>query len=71
MRRQLIPHVLFGVWFAATAIALVGPVAEWAGARIEPYVLGLPFSLAWSACWALGMFVALALYYRATDGGRA
>ena len=35
------------------------------GARIEPYVLGLPFSLAWLAGCILVVFVALLLTFRA------
>ena len=70
MTTRRLPHVLFAVHVLATILALVGPGAWWAGERVEPFVLGMPFSLAWSAGWALAMFLALALYYRASDGGR-
>lgn len=46
------------------------------GARIEPYVLGLPFSLAWLVVCILILFAALLLTFRADmrserGGGRA
>ena len=36
---------------------------DWLGNRIEPYVLGLPFSLAWVVGWVLLSFVALVAYH--------
>ena len=33
------------------------------GARGEPFVLGLPFSLAWNLAWVVLSFVALGLHY--------
>lgn len=53
---------LFAVHCAATLIALVWPVYAWAGARIEPRILGLPFSMAWVVLWILLTFAALVLY---------
>jgi len=43
------------------------------GNTIEPYVLGLPHSLAWVVGWILASFVALALHYAlaARDAGRS
>lgn len=35
------------------------------GARIEPYVLGLPFSLVWLVGAILAVFIALLLTFRA------
>ena len=43
----------------------------WAGERIEPRVLGLPFAMAWNVGWVFASFVALLLYDRAVNGGRA
>ncbi len=42
------------------------------GARVEPYVLGLPFSLAWLSGCILVLFAALLLTFRADmrAGGR-
>jgi TRAP-type C4-dicarboxylate transport system permease small subunit len=53
---------LFALHCAATLIALVWPVYAWAGARIEPRLLGLPFSMAWIVLWILLTFAALVLY---------
>jgi len=35
------------------------------GARIAPYVLGLPFSIVWLVAWIVVAFVALLLTFRA------
>lgn len=42
------------------------------GARISPYVLGLPFSIVWLVAWIVVVFVALLLTFRADmrAGGR-
>jgi hypothetical protein len=68
MRR--LPHVLFGVYLAVCLLSVIWPGASLAGARLEPTVLGLPFSFAWYAFWAVATFFALALYHRAVGGGR-
>ena len=53
--------------FAAYAVCCVGaltwPGYAWLGNRIEPYVLGIPFSLAWVVGWVLATFVALVVYH--------
>ncbi len=61
---------LLATYVVACLLALTWPGAEWAGTRLEPVVLGLPFSFAWYAGWAVATFGALALYHRAVDGGR-
>jgi hypothetical protein len=66
MRR---PNVLLGVYLVVCTLAVAGPGAAWAGARIEPFVLGLPFSFAWYGLWSFATFVVLVLYHRAVDGG--
>jgi hypothetical protein len=66
MGRRL-PHVLYGVYVAVCLACLVWPVYAWAGARIEPRVLGLPFAFAWNVGWVLASFAALFLYDRATQ----
>ena len=63
------PHVLLGIYLAICLLSLVWPGAELAGGRIEPYVFGLPFSLAWYAGWSVMTFLALFLYHRVTGGG--
>jgi len=65
-----LPHVLFGTFVAVCLAALVWPVYAWAGERIEPRVLGLPFALTWNVGWVVASFVALLLYDRAVNGGR-
>jgi sterol desaturase/sphingolipid hydroxylase (fatty acid hydroxylase superfamily) len=39
------------------------------GNRIEPMVLGLPFSMAWVVGWILVEFVVLVGFYRYEHGG--
>ena len=68
MSRRL-PNLLLAVYLVACAIAVAGPGAKWAGAKIEPYVLGLPFSFAWYGMWSIATFAALLTYHRAVDGG--
>lgn len=70
MISRRLPHVLLASYLLSCFLALVWPGAAWAGSRIEPFVLGLPFSLAWYTGWAMATFVALLLYHRATAGGR-
>jgi len=51
----------------AAGLALIWPVYSWADA-IEPYVLGLPFSLAWVVGWLLAVFVAMGSLYLREEG---
>jgi hypothetical protein len=51
---------------AVAGLALVWPVYP-SVASIRPYVLGLPFSLAWVVGWLGVVFVALVLLYRADE----
>jgi hypothetical protein len=53
---------LFALHCAATLVALTWPVYAWAGARVEPRILGLPFSMAWVVLWIALTFAALVLY---------
>lgn len=61
-RRRRWLDALFALHCAATLIALVWPAYAWAGARIEPRLLGLPFSMAWIVLWIALTFAALVLY---------
>jgi len=65
-----LPHVLLGIYVALCLLALTWPGGVWAGSRVEPFVLGLPFSFAWYAGWSVATFLVLAVYHRATGGGR-
>ncbi len=38
----------------------------WWGSSAKPFVLGLPFSLAWAVGWLISVFVSLLLYERWT-----
>ncbi len=59
------PHVLFGLYLAVCLLAVVWPGQAYIGGRIEPFVLGLPFSFAWTIMWVIATFVALVLYHMA------
>jgi hypothetical protein len=62
-RRRTLAFVLV---VTVAGLALVWPVYP-SVAGIRPYVLGLPFSLAWVVGWLLVVFVALVLFYRAEE----
>jgi membrane protein implicated in regulation of membrane protease activity len=57
-------RLLFAAWLAAAAVFLT-----WPGAlpfnRIRPYVLGLPFSLAWVVLWIVAGLVVFLVMDRA------
>ena len=65
-------RVLTTIYFILMALAVT-----WPGlvlfARIEPFILGLPFSLAWISAWIAGSVVVLYLLDRVEkryrDGG--
>jgi hypothetical protein len=63
-------HVAFAAYCAVAFAAVVWPAYPRLGNRIEPFVLGLPFSLAWLIGWVLATLVALVLYDRAIGRGR-
>lgn len=52
---------------ASALAALVWPGIDLAANRVEPRVLGLPFSIAWVAGWALASCGVLALYLALTE----
>ncbi len=62
-RRRTLTFVLV---VAVAGLALIWPVYP-SVAGIRPYVLGLPFSLAWVVGWLIVVFVALVLLYRAEE----
>lgn len=66
-----LPHVLFGVYVAVCLAAMIWPVYAWAGDRIEPRVLGLPFPFVWNIAWVLASFVAVVVYDRTVHGDRS
>lgn len=55
-------NFLFGAYLLLLVVMLTWPGYAWIGNRMEPTILGLPFSLAWNVGWALITFVVLTLY---------
>lgn len=62
------PHVALALYALVCLLALVWPLYDVIANRLEPYVLGLPFSLAWIVGWALLTFAVLVAYYAVTEG---
>jgi hypothetical protein len=58
----------FTLWFLVVLAALLWPIHPIA-ARIEPYVLGLPFGFFWVVLWLLLSFAGLVLLYALRYGG--
>lgn len=54
---------LFVIFMVALTLILVFPIYGVAN-RVEPYVLGMPFSLAWIVFWTLVEFIVLILFFR-------
>jgi hypothetical protein len=63
-RRPAWPHVAFALFCLSAFAALTWPVYPALGNRIEPRILGLPFSLAWIVGWIVASLVALVTYER-------
>jgi hypothetical protein len=55
--------LLFALYVIVCASALTWPVYDLLGNRVEPFVFGLPFTMAWNVAWVLASFVVLALYH--------
>ncbi len=77
-RPGLVRHVLFAIYAVVCLAALTWPGYAWFGNRIEPFVLGLPFSFAWIIGWVLLTLVVLSVYHLTGErdrdpprGGRA
>ena len=64
MRAPRTLDAALGVYALVCLAALTWPGYAWLGNRIEPFVLGLPLSLAWNVGWVLLTFVVLAAYHR-------
>ena len=65
--RDRIRNLLLGGYAVSCLLAMTWPVYARFGNSIEPYVLGLPSSLAWVVGWVLMTFVVLVAYH-ATGG---
>ncbi len=56
-------HALFILYVVACVSALTWPGYAIFGNSIEPYVFGVPFSLAWNVIWVVMTFLVLIAYY--------
>lgn len=65
--RDRLRNLLLGGYAVSCLLAMTWPVYARFGNSIEPYVLGLPLSLAWVVGWVLMTFVVLVAYH-ATGG---
>ena len=63
MRPMTLRVVLYLCFVFCCAAALVWPGYAVLGNRIDPRVLGLPFSFAWNIIWVLASFVALVAFH--------
>jgi len=61
--RDRIRNLLLGIYAVCCLLALIWPVYARFGNSIEPYVLGLPHSLAWVVGWVLVTFFVLVAYH--------
>jgi len=73
-RRSRLRLGLFGLYVVICLAMICWPGYETFGGRIEPYVFGLPFSLAWVVGWVLAAFVVLTAFHltaREDSGGKS
>ena len=62
-RRLQLRDLLFILYVICCVGALTWPGYDWLGNRIEPLVLGVPFSLAWIVGWVWLTFLVLVIYH--------
>ena len=67
-RKPRTADLLFALYAVCCLGAVIWPGYAWWGNRIEPYILGLPFSLAWIVGWVLLSLAALVLYHSVSEG---
>ena len=60
----------FAVFSLVLLLVLIFPVFAVAN-RVQPMILGLPFSLAWIVFWLVVEFIGVIAFYRAEYGRRA
>ncbi len=72
MGRVTLRHLLFAIYAVVCLAAMTWPGYAIFGNSIEPYVLGLPFSLAWVVGWVILTFLVLLTFYATgnDDAGR-
>ena len=61
--RSQLRHWLFGLYVLVCLASQIWPANGMFGNSIEPYVLGLPWSLAWVVGWVVLTFVVLTIYH--------
>ena len=54
---------ILAVHMSVCLLAQIWPGYMWFGGRIEPYIVGLPFSLAWTVGWIVVTFGGLLAYH--------
>jgi len=59
----MVRNGLFAIYVLIVLGAMTWPGYAWFGNSIEPYVLGVPFSLAWVVGWVLLTFAAMLVYH--------
>ena len=57
------PHVALAIYLVVALLALAWPGPDLIAGRVRPFVLGLPFAMAWNAGWVVLTFLSLALYH--------
>ncbi len=65
--RLRLRDLLFAGYVVCCLFALTWPGYAWLGNRIEPFVLGIPFSLAWVIGWVLLTLIVLVLYHAGAE----
>jgi len=72
--RDRLRNALFAAYVVTCVLMVCWPGYAWLGNSVEPFVLGLPFSLAWVVAWVLATFLVLVVYdlsgERSRDDGR-
>lgn len=62
------PYIVLSIYAAVCLFCLTWPGYAWLGNRIEPYVLGLPFSFFWIALWVVLTCGVLAAFHLVVGG---
>ena len=69
--RSRILDLGLGLYLVLCTLSLVWPGLAWVGDDEVPFVLGLPFHLAWSVGWVILTFAVLVAYHLARSRSRA
>ena len=63
--------VLLALYLVVCTLCMVWPGMAYFGARVQPYVLGLPFALVWMVGWIVATFAVLVAYHTLRERGGA